>query len=191
MPQGMIIPSSAEDSTIGELLEWIGSELLTAENAANDTLVEGFPSSTGEFLADWERVLGLPREGIVDQNVTERRDTVLAWLNISAFSNADFFVSIAAVMGFEIIVTDRADNPALSAFEWRVSTSADLPTTFFRTGQSRTGEALVDAGTVNALESLIEFFAPAHTTVLFSYLSNLNTISGDNLVTISNNNIIV
>jgi uncharacterized protein YmfQ (DUF2313 family) len=191
MPQGLTIPSSAEDSEIGELLEWVGEALLTAENAANDTLDDSFPSSAGNFLSDWERVLNLPRPGIVDQTASERRDVVLAWLNISQFSNKAFFVSIAAVMGFDIIVTDRADDPSLSAFEWQVNMSADLPVTYFMTGQGRVGEPLVDAGSVDALESLIRFFSPAHTTVSFNYLSNLNTISGDNLTTISNNNIIV
>jgi uncharacterized protein YmfQ (DUF2313 family) len=190
-PMGLTWPGVSEDSNIGKIWETIGDALLCAEVAADTLLNDSFPDSAGNFLSDWERVLGLPRSGITGQTAQERRDTVLAWLNISPYSNKQFYVDIALVMGFVITVEDRNDDPTLGAFEWRVNASADFPPVYFRTGESRVGEPLLNAGSIEALESLIEFFSPAHTTVAFNYLSNLVTISGDNLVTIGNDNIVV
>jgi uncharacterized protein YmfQ (DUF2313 family) len=129
-PQGFVWPGVSEDSNIGNVWEAIGSSLLTADNDANTALDELFPDSTGIFLGDWERVLGFPRCDILGLTAQQRRDAHLAWLNISEFSDKDFFIEIAAIMGFTVSVYDdanRNDFLTLNAFfdsdtEWTKGT---------------------------------------------------------------------
>jgi uncharacterized protein YmfQ (DUF2313 family) len=189
-PSGFIMPAPQDDTNLSTLFSAFADALLAVDNEANDILSDTFPDSAGSFLTDWERVLGLPREGISGQTAQERRDVVLAWLNISPYSTKQFFIDIAAVMGFTITVEDKEDDAGLGDFEWRVITSSDLPVSYFRTGQSRCGEPLVNAGANEPLEALIEFFAPAHTTPSFQYVSNLIAEDSDNLVAENGDNLI-
>ena len=179
------MPSTAEDSEVGKLFETIGDALLQAENSANAILDELFVDSTGVFLEDWSRVLGFPRCGITTLTAQEQRDANLAWLNISKVSTKAFFVDIAAVMGFTITVEDKNDDITLGAFEWRVSSLLDAPIAsgYFRTGESRCGEALSGVASADALKCIMLFFAPAHTTIYFQVLIPFQVTEGNFVVT--------
>jgi hypothetical protein len=111
-------------------------------------------------------------------------------INVNEFSNKQFFEDIAAILGFDIVVEDRDEDPSLGPFEFLVTTSSDLPSTSFRVGESRAGERLVNPGAQEPLEALIEFFAPAHTTPSFFYASNLIAENGDNLIAEDGDNLI-
>lgn len=168
-PQGMLWPSVSDDSELINLWATIAQSLLSADNAAAGMLNESYPDSIGSFLPDWTRVLGFPRceiEGLSDQ---EQLNANLAWLNISEYSNKQFFIDIAATLGFTITVEDQNDDPVLNAFEFRVTSSLTAPTVYFKTGESVCGDKLVDTGNNDQLECLINFFAPAHTKPIFVY----------------------
>jgi uncharacterized protein YmfQ (DUF2313 family) len=189
-PQGLVWPEVADDSNLGKLWETIGDALLSLDNDSNSVLNDLFPDSVGTFLGDWSRVLGFPRFGFEDLTSSGQRDANLAWLNVNEFSNKQFFVDIAAILGFDIVVEDRDEDPTLGPFEFLITTSSDLPATFFRAGESRAGERLVNPGAQEPLEALIEFFAPAHTTPSFFYASNLIAEDGDNLIAEDGDNLI-
>jgi uncharacterized protein YmfQ (DUF2313 family) len=169
-PQGMIWPSISDNSEIGKLWATVAKSLLDADTESGSMLDESYPDSTGIFLEDWTRVLGFPRCSISDLNDQQQRDANLAWLNISPYSNKQFFIDIAAVLGYTITIEDKNDDITLGAFEFRVTSSLTAPTTIFKVGQSKVGDKLVDSGSNDPLECLINFFAPAHTVPIFVYV---------------------
>lgn len=190
LPSGLIFPCVEEDSTLGKLLSTIAASVLASENATDATKEEMYPDIVGSFSDEWAAIAGFPRFGFEDLTAQQQRDAVLAWLNVNAFSNKQFFVDIAAIMGYEVIVEDRNDDTTIGDFEFIVTTSSDLPLVYFMTGQSTTGEPLVSTGSQEPLEALIEFFAPAHTTPAFFYASNLISETGDNLISETGDNLI-
>lgn len=169
-PSGLIWPKTSDESNLVTLVDVIGNAMLTSDNDSLSMLNQLYPDSTGIFLEDFERVMSLPRPGITGQTRQQRRDVVLAWLNVSPTSEKQFFVDIAAVMGFSITVEDYGDDHTLGPFEWRVTSSLSAPVTVFKAGQSKAGDKLVDQGSNEPLESLINFFAPAHTVPIFNYV---------------------
>lgn len=109
-PQGMIWPDIADDSDIGKLFALIGETLFVADNNAANMLDESYPDFVGMFSDDWARVLGFPRCSISGLTAQQQRDANLAWLNISPYSNKQFFIDIAASLGYTITVEDLNDG---------------------------------------------------------------------------------
>jgi uncharacterized protein YmfQ (DUF2313 family) len=188
-PDGLLFPHTQDDSEVGELFSVIAQALVNVDGATKEIASELFPDRAGAFVWDWARILGFPRCEL-DLSTSQQREANLAWLNIGKYSTKQFFVDIAAIMGYTILVEDRNDDPTLGAFEFRVTSVATAPVTYFKSDISRAGDRLVDPGSNDPLECLINFFAPAHTTPIFNYVSNLLRINGDNLTTIGGDNLI-
>ena len=292
LPEGFVIPKEADNSELGGVLDVIAQSLQDAETAADSLRNDLFPDTVSPFTDDWHRILGFPRCGIVPATQQSKVDVNLAWLNINEFSNAQFYIDIAAVLGFTIIIEDLGgattntiekiinggftadsdwtkgtgwaiaagvasksagtasnlsqadavvqtasydveftisnyvagsvtpsagsggtgtarsangtfsetivaaasddfllvadatfdadiDNVSvkptipiggLAAHQWRVISTFTAPTIVFKIGAGVMGDKLVDTGSNDPLECLIEFFAPAHTEVLFEYI---------------------
>ena len=179
-PTGYLMPNYSDDSELKKLFETIADGLLDAQIEADQQLDEVFPDNAGAYLADWERILGLPLEGLENLTTQQRLGMVKNWLNIDPLSNAEFFVKIAEAAGYTITITTfepfRAGSGRAgeslsfgdySYLYFQVNAPASTAITF-KTGSSRAGEPLVDYGN-DALETLIKFFAPAHAIVLFDY----------------------
>jgi uncharacterized protein YmfQ (DUF2313 family) len=89
------------------LLRSLAGELQRFDGRLCDLLEESDPRTTVEALEDWERVLGLPDAcfgsgGTVD----ERRRIVVALLLMQGGQSAAYFVSLAALFGWEIAVEE-------------------------------------------------------------------------------------
>lgn len=156
-----------------------------------DLLAESYPGTAIETLTDWERICGLPDACTGPlTTVQERRAAILAKLASRGGQSRQYFIDVAAALGFHITITEfhafrvgenRAGNPLNGAdwlFYWRVTSwEQGQKIFFFRTGQSPTSEPLRHWGN-KLLECLIRSLAPAHTIVQFAYQHSWSTWDG-------------
>ncbi len=179
-PTGFLMPAISDDSNLKTLFETMGQALLNVDTAASQELDDIFPDKAGAYLADWERVLGLPLPGLENLPTAQRLGMVKNWLNIDPLSNASFFINIAAAAGYTITITEFAPFRAgagragesisfgsYSYLYFQVNAPA-ATSIIFKAGGSAAGERLVEFGNT-ALETLIKYFALAHAIVLFDY----------------------
>lgn len=208
LPTGLIWDDLTEDSNLLLLLGVLAFRMEQTVNDSLGVLDDVFPDSNGNFVTDWERVLDLPREGIIDQTFTERVGTVMAWLNISPYSTPAFLIEIARLMGFDITITTAGGVTAVPMMATFATTTAGesvtvptssgfsyngqidftpLPSTgllpeqiqinsalqqapiYWRSGEARSGDRLVEYQSNDALESLLMFFRPAGSELIFNY----------------------
>lgn len=154
--------STDGSSVLQDVLLAIGDEFARIHAACERLLREMDPRTTVEMLVDWERVLGLPDPCVdVVQTLQQRRDNVLVKLTMQGGASKQFFIDIAAQLGYTITITEPDD------YTWQVN-APETTIRYFRCGQSGTGEALRTWGN-KVLECAIEHRAPAHTVVLFAY----------------------
>jgi uncharacterized protein YmfQ (DUF2313 family) len=200
-PQGMIMPTIADESNLKKLFEVFAKSLKDVETEADQVVSELIPDNTGAFLTDWERVLGLPLAGLESFTAQQRLAFVKAWIYAGELSNKEFFIYIASLAGYtitideftpleplrdadgndvydsggnQIFVGNPPPSPALSTdayLYFRVNYPAENQA-FFRAGTSRAGERLVSYDTNNdILVFLIKYFKPAHAIALFNPIS--------------------
>ena len=151
----------------------------------NNLLIDAFPCTTDELLPEWEATLGLPDPCIGElPTVQQRQAAVCAKFAARGGQSIDYFVRLAASLGYTITITQFApfragvncagdpDNSDDWAYAWQVNVDAgpDETITYFRADQSHAGEPLAAWGD-EALECLIREYAPAHTTVIFAYVT--------------------
>lgn len=142
-----------------------------------------FPDS-GEGLADWERVLGLPDPCLVGQpqTVGQRVQAVVSKLSGRAGQSKPFFIALAKSLGYDITITTfrparagvaragDAINGGDWNFTWRVNAPA-VTTIHARAGSTGAGDALTVWGN-RALECRLGQIKPAESILLFGYGDN-------------------
>ena len=128
-----------------------------------DTIAQYHPGQAGIFIGDWEAQLGLPKCGQTEQDTQTRLAQILAMFRISPYSNAEFFVDIAAVFGYDITVVLDGLDPF--KIEIQVDGVEDI---FFRVGVSSVGEKLEDTQAQAVLECILNFFKHSHTHLVFT-----------------------
>lgn len=179
LPLGPAWPRDV-DSLTTKLLSAFAAEFALVDQRIDDLLNEADPRTTLELLADWERVAGLP-DGCVGtgQTVQQRRAALVARLTNSGGQSRDFFIALAAYLGFTITITEfrpfligssAVGDPLCGKdwwFAWRVN-APQTTSTFFRTGRSAVGEPLQSFGNT-LLECVFSRLKPAHTTIIFAY----------------------
>lgn len=182
LPQGLALASKFDDGTeLGATIEALSVEVSRADCRATALIDEILPDTTTELLADWERVLGLPESCVPNAFATiqQRRAMVLFKLLLIGRQDPQFYIDLAAVLGFTITITEfsaaragvlRTGERLIGPdwlFWWQVN--APLNTiTYFRAGQSTAGEALAQWGN-DGLECVLNKYKPAHTRIIFSY----------------------
>jgi uncharacterized protein YmfQ (DUF2313 family) len=180
LPRG-IAWNLERDSYLSRVMLALAEELARVHTRTVDLVRELDPRTTLELLADWERMLGLPDVcAPAEQTVQERRDAAVAKYTRLGGQSPQFFIDLAAAIGYEVTITEfypfRADeshagdaltNDAEWAHTWRVN---GRETTFrrFTAGLSAAGEAVRDWGN-EELECVISLRRPAHTVLLFGY----------------------
>lgn len=170
----------ASISTVSKFLEGLAAEMVRLDQRTGDLLLEADPRATAELLPEWERMLGLP-DGCSGLAITlqERRAAILAKLITKGAISKQFFIDLAASLGFEITITEfrpfRAGHScagdALTNGDWVVAWRVNAPSQtvkYFRAGQSCAGEPLATWGN-DVLECKISKRIPAGTIVLFAY----------------------
>lgn len=108
LPPGMVF--QAEDgSTLAALLAGLAEEFSRVDARGDELLAQVFPDTTEDFLADWERVCGLPDECTADlvQTVAERQGAVVARLRANDTPTVAFLIAAAATLGYAITITEN------------------------------------------------------------------------------------
>lgn len=179
LPEGAAWPRDAE-AVLTRLLEAWADEQARVHNRAVDLIDESDPRTTSEAIADWERLLGLPGACMVGlaQTLAARRDAAHTKLMSGGGQSRQFFIDLAAGIGFTVTITEfrpfqagcNAGEPCADEtwrFVWRINAPAETIRPF-EAGAGQAGEALRNWGN-ELLECTINSRAPAHTNVLFAY----------------------
>ena len=147
-----------------------GNQLDAAQADAELLLREMLPQSCVDTIADWERVYGCTPA--VADTLQMRQTRVIARMRERGGLSLPYFAALAAAMGYtftiEELLAGTGGYGAEGIFRWRV-TFTGTPLYYFRAGQSRAGERLVDGPVATALEGLFTDLKPAHTMVIFAY----------------------
>lgn len=183
LPKGWVWDFSP-DSKLSNLISGLAAELARVDDAASNLLVESDPRTTFDLLTDWERVVGLPDActGLAP-TISERRFQIVAKLIRGGTQNKQFFVDLAASLGYTITVDDIEEHDQfrvginrvgdrLSNGSWVYAISITVPKNTirpFRVGFNSAGERLVEFGD-DVLECVINDNKPAHAVVIFKYV---------------------
>lgn len=171
----------ALDSNWHKFLSAIADELVRVHTRGGvDLLKELYPATSLELLDDWERILNLPDDCIGEAVSTQdRRNQILYRLTNQGGQSPQFFIDLAAQLGYTITITEfdqfRAGisvaGDALTngdwCFAWQVN-APDNTVNYFRAGLSTAGDPLAYWNN-DPLECIINRAKPAHTVVLFAY----------------------
>jgi len=170
--------SHEPDNVLTKLLTALAKEFSRVDARASDILDEADPRTTYELLVEWERVAGLP-DTCTDQvdTLQERRDALVSKLTGIGNQSRQYFIDIAAALGYTITITEyrpyfvnTAINMPINDESWRFVWSVNAPEETIRsmTVNSEVDMPLRDWGN-EQLECLINKFKPAHTHALFAY----------------------
>lgn len=138
-----------------------------------------FPNTSGDLLADWERVLGLSGIG---KSYSQRLSHVLLKINAIGGLSIPYFIQLAKSAGYTITIDEpqpfrvgqnrAGDRLAIEdvMFVWQVNVQSSTQTIWrFRAGASTAGEHLSYYAD-NVIENIFNDLKPAHTAVRFTYL---------------------
>lgn len=180
LPSGQAWDNDKRSSLMGRLLKAFALELARIDLRGEDLMNELDPRTTLELLPDWERVLGLPDPCLSQAGtLAQRRQAVTTKLTLIGGQSKQFFIDLAAGLGYTITITEfypfvagsDVGDELYNSDEWRYTWQINAPETTiteFRVGQSTTGEALREWGN-EQLECAMNLRKPAHTNLLFAY----------------------
>lgn len=168
------------NSFLSQLMDGISQEMNRVDQKTEALLLEMDPRTSNELLTDWERMLGLPDECTGEAaTVQARRNEAYAKLTGIGSTSRQFYIDLAASLGFEVTITEfRPFRAGLSRAgdritngDWIYAWQVNAPATEylrFRAGLSFAGEPLVYSGN-DTLQCAIDKRKPAHTIVLFAF----------------------
>jgi uncharacterized protein YmfQ (DUF2313 family) len=133
----------------------------------------------GLWLADWERVLGLPDTcaGGYGQTQAERMAAALSKIRQRGGQSRAYFISVAATLGyaitieeFDVYTCDSGCDQPINDEPWRFAWRVRAPETTVREFSCDSGcdDPLSSWGNA-LLECVINRLKPAHTFVQFAY----------------------
>lgn len=148
-------------------------------DARGDSLVrEAMPDTTLELLSEWETVAGLPGECTGQlETVALRRAALVARLTTIGGQSRQYFIDLAAALGFEITIEEfkpftsgSVAGTAITNGDWAYAWRVNAPETTVRSfvAGSCAGEPLGTWGYA-LLECAIGRVKPAHTILIFGY----------------------
>lgn len=151
-----------KDAKLTLFIAAMAGEFYRIHQRVEALLREMNPRTTVEMLADWEEALGLPDPCVTDaQTEQQRRTAILLKLTTIGAQNKQFYIDLAARLGFEITITEP------DTLTWQVN-APETTISYFRVSESGAGDPLRSWGN-KVLECAIEHRAPAHTVLQFAY----------------------
>jgi len=168
----------SDGSQLHSLLDAMSAELARVDGRVDDLLRELDPRSASELLNDWETELGLPSAcAPLAISLGERRDAAHAKLTERGGQSRQYFIDLAAKLGFTVTITEfkrhtvrSGVNQPLFNQAWAFWFRINAPATTIRVATVRSGvdEPLRSWGN-ELLECAIDEDKPAHTQVLYAY----------------------
>jgi uncharacterized protein YmfQ (DUF2313 family) len=163
MPRGRVWPRDAE-AIQTKTLAGLTAVYERNNQRANQLLVDAFPSTTTELIAEWESTLGLPDPCAGPApTLQQRRAQVVATFANPGGQSIAYYIAYAKLLGYDITITQFPPDQ----FKWQINASLNT-VKYFRTGISAAGESLASWGN-DVLECEMNRIKPAHTTLIFSY----------------------
>ena len=171
----------AQDSNAMLLLDAVAQEFARHDARADALLNETDPRSLLELITDWEDYLGLPDKCVgLGATLAQRREAVHAILTNTAGQSRQYFIGVAAELGFpDVAITeydphtvDASVDAPIYGIDWRFAwkLSAPQPDIEQFNADSSVDESLGEQSSTERLECVINFRKPAHTIALFEYL---------------------
>ncbi|WP_295537402.1 putative phage tail protein [uncultured Pseudacidovorax sp.] len=173
------------DSEQGRLALGLAGVLATNNARANNLLRDAFPASTLELLEEWEATLGLPDECMAGQDLTvaDRQRIVLQRVLEQGGQSRPYFLALAASLGYPwATITEFAPMNCDSTCDAALYSEADRHVWRFNFNQPADSYRQMTCNDVctSALTSYAPSLAecpisertPAHTTVIFGYLTD-------------------
>jgi uncharacterized protein YmfQ (DUF2313 family) len=188
LPHGLIWRPS-RDSNLYRLLQAFASEMERIESRAKSLRRELDPHFTNEMLEDWERITGMPPECVPPpESLIDRRNLVLAQLGKRGGQSRQFYIDLAASLGYTVEIREFHPFVAGPAYGddrskagdalynegpgwhhcWVVEVQDTYTIRTFKAGQSVAGDPLATWGNWE-LECLLVLSKPAHTLVFMNY----------------------
>ncbi|SOE82102.1 Uncharacterized protein YmfQ in lambdoid prophage, DUF2313 family [Caballeronia arationis] len=191
LPRGVVWPRD-QDAVQTKGLTGLAPTYERNTSRANYLLTDSFPATTYELLPEWEETLGLPDPCAGESpTIQARRAQVVARFANSGGQSAAYFIQFASNLGYEVTIENfgparagqaRCGDPDYGQ-DWAFAWAVDLPLntiTYARAGQATAGEPLQSWGN-DVLQCEFEAISPAHTIVIFRYLTEVfdNSIVSD------------
>ncbi|EHJ8971188.1 DUF2313 domain-containing protein [Salmonella enterica] len=189
MPTGKAWPKKS--GTVQQaVLAALASSCVRSDRAATGLLRASFPPTATDFLTEWEKSLGLPDDcGISETGVGVRQQAILAKLAFSGGQSAQFYISLAKSMGYEISLNVFRQartglshcGDALNGDDWPACMEVLVDDVSYIAARCRAnycGDPLRVWGN-RRLVCTINRQAQSHTAVLFHYLRGI-TLSAEN-----------
>lgn len=189
LPQGEGLKAKGIVGTVlYNLLYGLAYCYLQLDNRSNDLIDEMFPQTVIESLDEWEIEYGLPAPCYSGLSLTteERQKILLAKFASVGGQNKDYYISIAADLGFEVTITEfngarftldtygdssgTAYGLTSHPYEWYVNVSGVDTIYAIYTTDRYSGTQYQKLGIdTSILECVINELKPAHTQVIFNY----------------------
>ncbi len=189
MPTGPVWPRDP-DTTQRATVEALMPTYVRSWDVACDLPTETLPSTSTFLLPEWESTLGLPDPCAgEDPTIAQRQAHVVARLTQGNGPSIPSLTAFAAALGYTITITEfapaRADNlvadgavydPAW-AFAWQVN-APGFVIDYFSADESYADEPLATWAS-RVLQCELQRIAPAHTILMFSYVTALPSATWD------------
>lgn len=177
LPKGDAWPTDP-DSDLAKLMRGIGEEFARIEARAQDVIKESHPSQTTEMFEEWEAMYGLPNACMgSESSLQEARATLIQKYQQYGGQSREFFIAMAAALGFTITITEFSDfwcgdevGGAIGDEDWRFVwqiNSDQLNERFMECGDS-VGDPLRTWGN-HLLECVLGHLVHSHRKLIFSY----------------------
>lgn len=194
LPRGPAWPRD-QSSVLMQLLRGLSETWGILDGRAADFLQrESDPRASMEMLEEWERAWGLPDPCIAEPlSISDRQNALVAKMTMLGGQSRDFFISFAALIGYEVRITEHAPfmcgvsecgdtRDAYSDWRWEIAPPeirflwnvriTGLRVTWFRAGNGG-GQAGVDPmvriALATDLDCVLRRYKPAHTELVFDY----------------------
>jgi uncharacterized protein YmfQ (DUF2313 family) len=179
LPRGRVWPKDLS-STQAQAVSCFAPTFQRLSDAGLGLLTDMFPSTTVNFLTEWEQTLGLPDPCAgMAPTFQGRRNQVVARFTNTGGQSIQFFVAYALGLGYAVTVTQYAPfrcgqstcGQQLGGVDWFFTWAINCQlntVNYFRVGQSTAGEPLSSWGNA-VLECELSEAKPAHTILQFHY----------------------
>lgn len=179
LPRGRVWPKELS-SVQAQAVSCFAPTFQRLSDAGLGLLTDMFPSTTVNFLTEWEQTLGLPDPCAgVAPTFQGRRNQVVARFTNTGGQSMQFFIAYALGLGYSVTITQYAPFRCGQSvcgqplggpdwfFTWSINTQLNT-VNYFRAGQSAAGEPLSSWGNA-VLECELSEAKPAHTILQFHY----------------------